>query len=388
MEDFLKPKLTGPDSFSSDLIKAVDLITYKKQNLIFAGSAFLKSMRYSSDIDLAEYFGKTYSSQDIAHALQTIVSKIQNAKGEYYLGDVKAGLDDDLNVFESLGEIRHQRVRGYSPAETYQQLNSIKQLISKEDYREISELIPLAAHSISDWFDLREAIRKLMTLRWEPAEIQRGYKVIRGNKIYLSEAVVSFMTKIDMWFNYNGVFTEITNVLMSYLNEQEGLVFLPISAKKEFAEDAIKYNLFEFMHHKDKNYLKAMKRLFTLAKMKHDSKTLNQVFPLLVSDIGLLNKVGAILSTLKDMIEKLKNPPMKAIQANIDHLKAMVANIYQFPFGEKRLVEELTELMHTSKNQLMNRLEDLIERIHHIVNQQTLKYMHDHKIKVDSIYLP
>jgi hypothetical protein len=80
------------------------------------------------------------------------------------------------------------------------------------------------------------------------------------------------------------------------------------------------------------------------------------------------------------MIQKIPNPPMNSIRKNIDECKTTLSNIYQFPFKERIIDIELTEALKLSKTQLTSKLEDIVLVMNHIVNNQTLQYIHEKKI--------
>ena len=368
-------------SFSNSLEQAINAITFDKNNVIVAGTGAFKSFRYASDIDMCEYFNKSYSKNDIAKALQTVVKQVLKA-GIYYIADIKAGINEKLNIFNNLGEIHNMKIINYDYNKTKKSIQSIRNLIDDEKYNELINANNKAENNnMADWFDLREKIRKVLTIRWDADEVLKGYKLIDGSKLLLCDAVIQFMTKIDLYFDYDGIYTEITNVFMSYLNDKHSIVFLPVANTKQSIMDGIKYSLIENLCGKKPNYLKVMKRVFSLSKLDNNKRMINKLMPLLTGDIALLNKCCSILETLNGMLESLRNPPMKGIKRNLTELKTRLGQIYQFKFSEKSIDDVIDELCNmNNKHEMIEIIDELIKKIKFVVNNETIDFINENHI--------
>jgi hypothetical protein len=378
-KDLLKKKLI-PDSFNKEILDAVDVITYNKKNITFAGSFVRKSLRYSADIDIAEDFGKVKSSV-IAGALQNIMHKIlkhndSNPENPYYLLDVKSGLNPKyIGKFKNLGEIKNGKVVGFD-----------YKLVSEE--LKGTDIKPVKSFkSLSEYFEFREKIRKMITLRWSMGEILAGFKNLNGEHYPLNEAVKTFTTKLDMVFVCNGFYTEISNIFIDDYSSKHGLVFYPISPDVKHYEEAIKYNLMEYL---DKHkYLKALKRMFIMALYKKDMPLLKKLFPVLLSDVGLLNKASSIIKTIISLYETNQAQDTKQIAFQLDNIKPLISNVYQFEFGEKGIDAEIDKVIHNLKNskKSIKELEKLSDDLDSVSNRETLKLIQENHIKFDKKYL-
>jgi hypothetical protein len=244
---FIHKKKLIPDSFNDELLEAVKLITFNPKNVTFAGSFIRKSLSYSADIDISEQFPKSATKQDIAAALQHIVKQVLNSKN--YILDIKCGYDPVFKgLFQNLGDIKHSRVVNYERDRTQRDIQYCwsSGFIDSTEYHQLCDLN--AGRAVSDWLQLREAIRKVITLRWTPEEVLRGNKEGKCDPIFLTDAVETFVTKIDMGFIYEGFYTEMSNIFITEKTSKHGLVFYPISSQPKYYTDAIKYNLFEYLH--------------------------------------------------------------------------------------------------------------------------------------------
>lgn len=365
-----------PESQDTDFSNVLKAITYKKKNVNIVGSSVLKAFKYNSDIDLFEYFPRQYSNKDVASALQQIVKKTQS---KYYITDIKSGINEKYNIFHNLGYIKDGQLLEYDYTITQQSLDSIESDIN--NYIELSELNTTTKNgSVCSWLEMREGIRKLFTIRWTIKQVLDGYQKIDDKIIKLEDCIPQFLTKIDVVFNFNGTYTEISNLLLSYQSEKHAMTFLPIISNMAEAEMGLKYSLYENLHSKKKKYLKIIKRVFSLAKMFNDVDMMKKITPIFDSNIALLAKVASILETLLLILEKVPDPPMISIRKNIDECKTTLSNIYQFPFKERIIDIELTEALKLSKTQLTLKLEDIVLVINHIVNNRTQQYIKENRV--------
>jgi hypothetical protein len=385
---FITKKKLIPESLDFELNRAIDLITYDRNNIAFAGSFLRKSLYYSSDIDITEEFPKKWSGKKVAEALQNIVRKLLRYHNHFHILDIKCGYNTNFSNYfnmNNLGYIKGEKVVDFNKHQIDNDLQTLIDrhviVLDEDEYSHLFELVLTAQNNLKNWFELREIIRKAITLRWTPQEILDGEK----DNILLSDAVNTFITKIDIAFIYQGYYTEMSNILISKEGTKNGLIFYPFSAQPQHYEDAIKYNLLEYVV--DENYLKALKRVFTLALMNDDKKLLKKIAPLLVSDVSRLNKVASILTTHSDMLMKLDPPPVSIIKFQIDSLKSYLANIYMFPFGEKN-IDKMIDKITRSKSivNMIKEIDIIIDKIKKVISDQTEIYIYDNDLSIPKKY--
>jgi hypothetical protein len=372
-----KPKLI-PESFNNELIDAINAISYDTKNVKYAGSFVRKSNRDASDIDLSEDF-KNDTDKTISKRIQLIIKKL--LKTNYIILDIKSGIDPIfIDKFNNLGTIKKHKVINYNYDATIQEIKELHQYIDKQDYDDLLKLVK-ENPSLLQYFEMREKIRKIITLRWSPEEIIKGYKVIRNEKFYLYQSLPLFITKIDIAFIFNGFYTEMSNVFIIKSATKYGLTFLPLSPKPDDYDSCIKYNLEEYMTYS--KYLKAIKRLYSMANHNNNNKLMVKLNKVLLSDIGILNKANNIIKTIINIIELGKNIDIKEINIQLDNLKPLLSNIYEFSFNEKKLDFDIDKII---KKFNLKQLEDITIKLDNKINTYTHKLIKEYNIKIPSNY--
>ena len=376
-KQLLKEKFI-PNSFNDEIKEAVSLCTHNPKNVIYAGSFVRRSIRDASDIDMSETFKNV---PDIVKGFQTIVQKL--TRSNTIILDIKCGADPYIcELFKELGTIKNGEIVDYDRKCVIDDVGVLysHRYIDKEEHDEFIDLC--RSRSVSDYLDLREAIRKLMTLRWTPDEILSGKKQLKHGWISLQEAVVMFINKIDIVFIYQGFYTEMSNILMLENNSSHHtLEFLPLTTNVNHFLTALKFNLFEYLHNKDKNYLKAMKRMFSIAILLNDSNTVLKLFPLLQSNIAILNRVKGILTTIRDMLDKHK--PNQLMLTMLDNMKPILANIFEFNFDERHIDDIIDSI---NKKNIKEKIDAIIDKFANIINRETHKYIKSHDVILTKKY--
>jgi len=375
--DINKKKII-PESFNEDILRAISAITYNEKNIIFAGSFIRKSMRDSSDIDINEKFDNRYTDKDVAHALQMIVKKILKHP-EYMILDIKSGLNPNfINKFNHLGYIKNTIIHDFDYKSTLKEIEENKQYIDKKQYNDLIKSMK-SDPNLKEYFDTREKIRKIISLRWSPDEVLQGWKYVNERQYNLSDSIKTFVTKIDIAFINMGFYTEMSNVFTTESSSKYGLTFLPITPNIQNYDEAIKYNLLEFLVHN--KYLKALKRLYSLGLQKKDMKLIHQLFPILTSNIGILNKANSIIKTCIDIMDKYGPKYNNEIKLQLNNLKVFLSNIYQFDFDELNVDKKLDE------KPSINKLEKLSDKLDEIINKETKKMIKENNIIINKQYI-
>jgi hypothetical protein len=357
--NLFKKKKIIPDSFNDEINNAIKTICYDPKNIIFAGSFAKKAFRDASDIDICEKFGS--NDKKVSSALQTIVKKILK-NPNYIILDIKSGLIPYfINSFKNLGYIENSKIIDFDSNQTLKEINLHKSHIDKETF---SKLIKLCKPniSLSEYFELCELIRKLITMRWTPEQVLKG----ENEYMKLVDAMPLFITKIDMAFIYAGFFTEISNVFSNESSIKNGFTFPPLSADPKNYKYCIKFNLLEYIV--NNKPLKALKRVWTLASLEGDLTTLNKLYPIISSNLSIINKANAIIKTCISIIELYGNQYNEEIKLQLNNLKPFLSYIYQFPFNEKHIDELL------SSSVSLKLLENISDRFDNTINKITIGY--------------
>jgi len=204
--------------------------------------------------------------------------------------------------------------------------------------------------------------------------------LIRNKKFYLYQSLPLFITKIDIAFIFNGFYTEMSNVFIIKSAIQNGLTFLPLSPNPNEYDRCIKYNMEEYFNFNKP--LKALKRLYTIANYNNNKSFMTKLNKILLSNIGILNKANNIIKTIINIVE-LGNADMDEIKRQLDNIKPLLSNIYEFNFNEKSLDIDIDNIINKFN---IKYLEELTSRIDDKINTETYRLMSYYKIKVPNRY--
>jgi hypothetical protein len=271
-----------PNELPSKLLDGLNLISGNIENLQIMGSYRQKSLIWAGDIDCVEIVNIENQAQVLKKIVFNLTSSPDYGRS-FIIGDIKCGHNRFHNLNKYIGQIKNGEILNYQP-------NMLKSIMSKNYDSDFFNLIK-DEPSLKEWAKLNKYISSFTSLRWSPFEINRGYKIIDNQNIDLSLAVLSGgVVKIDLYFNLYGKYVEITNILYD-INKFKNLDFVA-----EIKKSAINNFYME-------KYLKSMKNIYSVAKIKKDCHTLKIILPLLLSPINSLNSCISDLSVLHEMIK-------------------------------------------------------------------------------------
>jgi hypothetical protein len=264
--------------------------------------------------------------------------------------DIKIGEIPEWNLMKN----------GFNLQEERKHLDELfkEKIISKQEYSNgtklLENLTPLK--SIQARKQLRFGI-----LRWTPKDVLKGHLKLRNKKVIsLYEAFeTSGITKVDVISWSNNKYNEFSNIILwnNYTKQQN-----PI--------ESIRENIVEYLH--DKNYLKVLKRIFSLSKLLEDSVTEEKCISILNSEIGYLYTIVADLEVLAEMKKIVSKIEKKNIEYEMQTLTDRVAKAY-FD-GNKRPKRASFSLL---------------PKLYSILQYETYKIMKQESLlPVKNIYLP
>jgi hypothetical protein len=348
------------ESYSNQLLDNIQLISFNNFKPSIMGTASLKSQLYSADLDLysiIKYKNLKEAKENIEENFKKIVKRIAQNSDVFFM-DFKLGYNNEL----------------------YQKLNNINEI--REFYENKKNLLTAEEKNkinlIKNLDDLKEYTRKLYTLRWTPREILQGYKMVNKEKKTISESLDDkSVIKLDILAWIDGEFVEMTN-LFEFMVGNKPLNFEEDSnIVKSIKEDIIYY-------YDERNYIKMLKRIFTVAKIRGDKNIINKLVNIFNSGLGRLYQVSSNLENIINLIEKLNNTNLEKIREKIinylQELKSRMGNIYEFEIPLK-FYDEIDKISKIKDFQKMSlKIEDLREKIKMKLNKETLK-----RIKKDKI---
>jgi len=359
MNDLLERR--PEESFSNKILDNIQLISFNNFKPSIMGTASLKSQLYSADLDLysiIKYKSMDEAKEKIEDNFKKIVKRIAQNPDVFFM-DFKLGYNDELyQTLKTKEEIK----------EFY---NNKKNLLTAEQVEKIN--------SIKNLDDLKEYTRKLYTLRWTPREILQGFKVInKDQKKTISESLDDkAVIKLDILAYIDGEFIEMTN-LFEFMVGRKPLNFeLDSDIIKSIKEDVVYY-------YEEKNYIKMLKRIFTIAKVRGDKNMIKKLVEIFNSGLGRTYQVSSNLENIISLIEKLNNTNLEKIREKIitylQELKSRLGNVYEFEIPDN-IYKEFDKISKIKSFQKMGKeIEDLREKIKMKLNKETLKRVKQDKI--------
>ena len=342
------------ESYPDDIKKTTNLIAFNPDKIIYYGSASKKAMYLSSgDIDLVEPV-KLSEANSLANHIKIIVQNI-NKTPNCYLADFKSGTDLYYKI--DLGTIEHGKLKGFDK----QKVKDF--IISKEfdDTTEKNKILNLFNNPIGlkQWFDINNFLHEYQVLRWNREELLRGYKIVRGNKVFLQNTIQdkSALTKLDIiqFIPSLNRFIEITNY------------FDVVNDGKEFKSQKylndLKMNLLKYYY--EKNYFKFTKRMLAYSLFKKDDITSKKLYSIVDSGAGIMYQCESELVALKYIMDHY-NIPKKEVHDQLQAIKLKLGNVYEFSFSEQKLDELIDK----------GKIDEIISMLYESFNNFTL-----HKLK-------
>jgi len=390
-------------SFPVSLLKELKLLSFSgkktdkplsrkdipRSNLIeIFGSANYRFQKYGADVDgIQDFTGDgTFESfiSSFQRKLQKIVKNIINTK-THYITEIKAGIDVRYNI--DIGELR----------DGVYYINDDLYIISKKMYEEglfddieftrIELICKIRNRDLnSDDYDIiYNTFRERLILRWSGEEILKGYKQVSANRyIALKDALkLSTPTKIDMIAYYDGKFIEITNfIILAFevngkyytINKKFPIVKSELYSFQDTGlEKEIEKLLYSNYHYSP---FKAAKRLYALARLRHDNNMLRIVIPFVGGNISLLYQIKSEIDSDIVLLNITKTPPMASINKHIDSIKLRLAKVLEI---EREEIIRLNELIddaykETNKMKKMEKLLLISYNFKKIINKHTIEF--------------
>lgn len=330
----------NPKLYSDDERKYIDLISVRDSIVDPIGSFTYKIQKYPSDIDINQTIKiKNGNFKTIVNQLKRIAVNIMKAKNVYF-SDFKAGVD-----------VRYP-----------------------ED-------------------------RDKYILRWTIPEILLGKKVLPGNKIITLEEVLQMKSvlKLDIIVFTDGRFIETsTFFILEKLNDNGTTEFINIPANFfEMFTEELKREVLKYTKPETLKFFKAVKRMWSLARVTKDIKMLKKLEPLINSNLSLVSQINADLETLELLLDKTNDIPIEKIIQTINSIGKRLSTIIDIKLDDNMLANELQKVKDLLSNYNGDKegIKHIFESIHdyllNALNSETYKYLKIHKLfPINKKYLP
>ena len=419
-------------NLTEDVKHAINIISYKPEEIHVYGSYNFRAQPSPSDIDLYEKIKLcedcTYKEaiKNGAEIMQKLIRKIIKIPN-VYIGDVKFCADTDIkdligneNIIntESINKIINKMYKNkYIKKDEYKKMLDLNKESNKFNIKREKEERKNKTYEEGDDYDdedkyiqeLFEIFRNLTSLRWTKEEILKGEKKLVGNrKITLEKALSQCkqeyyyteddknidynMAKIDLWMKINNRFVEVTNLLMFFYTKKEKEEYITFSRERgtekivqEEMITGLREEIAKYYYSKLKKFykpLKYAKRIFSLSQILEDKKTGLKLVKLWRSPLNTVGSIQAELGTLKDIIMKVKNPPLEDIFHQIDEIKLRLDRIIdiEIPQDIYNEINKLSQKKIRNPEKIAESIEKIETMMKEIVDPLIVEYLKSVKL--------
>jgi hypothetical protein len=217
-------------------------------------------------------------------------------------------------------------------------------------------------------------------LRWSPKEVLKGYKTLPGDvKMTLEESVsMKGILKMDIIVYSNGRFIEESTFFI--LEDENGSY---INVPQDFYSvfiDALKKDIYKYSQHgKNFKLFKAVKRMWSLARLNRDYNMLRTLKPFIVSNLSLLGQISADLETIELLEEKTNKWPTKEINNAINLFAKNLSTVADMNLDQDMIISLINTLKSCNGKKCNGKFNKALEEFHdyllEVINSNTLQYM-------------
>lgn len=219
--------------------------------------------------------------------------------------------------------------------------------------------------------DFKCGIVNGQVMRWSFNDIMRGYKDINiGNRVKFLDMFDHKSTiKLDILYLLKGIYTEITiNYFFYFRNDTNTKINEYSTPLKAFY-----YDYRQQMN--EKNYLKALKRLYKYFVVAKDEKYIDILRNFLNSYAGKLNYYLINLKNIQLLIKKYsKYIELNPIKKNLIIITLNIFDNNKIKY--KKIIDNLTNV-----DDIYSLINQMITQIEPIINDYSLQFIKSNKLK-------
>ena len=351
-----------PDDYSTDVTDILSAMSFG-DDMYIIGTASLRSQLYVGDYDAFETV-HVRSLSDTVQKFKAIVRNLTRMKS-IYVGDIKSGTVPEWDILKDV-KLQKDKVVGYDRSNILASLEALKKqgIVNAQEYREARVLLKPILTS-GDYFVAKEEI-KFHTVRWTPSEVIQGSTTLRDGRSYtLSDAFTSpAVTKVDTISLVAGSRYSEFSVVYEFVEDGQVLNVTPNDIRRSIIESMVSY-----VH--SGNYFKAIKRIFSLARIDGDQKTIDYLKPILNSDLGRLYIIVSDIDTLLFMLDNYNKLPAETIRFEIDQFINRLSNVSLPPLVGKQptLNRAIRKIQTLSLSKMSGPLETLKNTLNKLLQQ-------------------
>jgi hypothetical protein len=234
-------------------------------------------------------------------------------------------LESKVNI---VGSAKVKRSIYYSDYDSFSTIKGKNENMIYNHFKSVFEIIKNSDNTIITDFKMGEFRGKAL-IRWDYEAIKRR----ENNGVSFKDALKQkSMIKMDVVTLLNGRFIEITEVYNIYIDGSSNADYTKENVRKELNDD-MKEQI------KDGNYMKALKRKYSLLNLDNKNKAVREkIIDYFNSPIGLLNRSKSDLETMLTVIQS----PKFDIDEIRNSLQLLKEAISAFPVENK--LEEISKL--------------------------------------------
>lgn len=362
-----------PEDYPADAIAILDAMSMGN-NIHLVGSMSLRSQQYAGDYDgyeVISHQGKTSTFlTTLRERFQSNIKKLRAMK-YVYVGDIKAGVVEEWRIIPKTAYVKNKLV-GYNATACRSRVQQLleEKVLTESEAKEAFGLLKDQLKP-SDFLIARDKL-KFHVLRWTVKDVLDNCLHYRGRSFTLEEAFPTpGITKLDViGLVQNNRFTDFSVI---YEFHCTGVVLNPepINIKVSLTESIISYTA-------EGNYFKVLKRLFALSKFQNNTKMLEELNPILNSDLGRLYQIVSDMDTLLSLFER--KPPMSIIRFEIDQFIYRLSTIYTLKSYLKKddaIVASVRRISTLPDSKIEPALQKVRDELYIILQQNSKPYVAD-----------
>lgn len=369
-------EIKDPKSYTSDIRKAINLVSVNPKESSAFGSFIFKAQSYPSDIDVIESISDCCSEKKVIEKMYNIlldlVDRVSKTSG-YFMSEIKAGKDNVYNV--DVGKRVRNSFVGYDYEHVSDSVNSLidSKLLDSSDVAVLSKLV-LPTINIDQFDELKEFFRLKSTVRWTSEEIIQGYKMLPGKRILTLLAAISQkgVVKIDVISPIDGKYIEVTNFFIMRVGQN--MINFSFDYVNQIKDEIAKYFSKTFF-----KPFKGAKRMWGLARHEKNAPYLLQLTPLFQSGVASLNQIISEIDSIEILLERFL-PKMNTIMVKqIDAWKTRLASIDDIKIDNEGLYNTIDSITGGFKDKL-KLLGEMKKYMKKVVNTKTVEYLRYQKL--------
>lgn len=406
----LVEKKLYPSDYTDLELEKMHLVNFSEMDSITPFGSYSFKLPYPGDIDLFEDFSGCCNLGEVVNKFANKIKEIVQIfismpKSEHdYIIEFKIGLDTryDIDIGTLIETV-------YTPnPELMFNIDRLHKngLLSDAEVINVENTLKNHGHDSIGYDIIFNLLREHRILRWDLDELVNGYKRLPGGKkISIEEALlIKTDLKIDIVTQINHKFIEISNFIRLILRKEDNSPGYVINLGYLFTQDNISM-LFEdtirkaieklFYSQIYYDYMKGVKRIFSLAYHFKDNLMLEKILPLLSSYIASLYQLRSQINAILYIMEYYDGD--SPFDEFARELNAMKLQLVEYTELSDEIINELQEEIEISiilsnkknYNAFEEQLENITKKLDGIINERTMNYLIEKEVyPIACHYLP